>query len=251
MNIGLFTFTEQQRADVTAFVEQADSGLAPIVHRAWHLHQGSVHTVARELQGDLMDQVTRRNCDAVVMGRVDGRRTGTGAQVVLRPQARALRGRGLDRAPRRALPLPRAGGPRPGGRRGDGPPRRYGRTVRRRLRRDDLFNADELAIGTDPYEADSDGDATRTATRRRTVVTRTDPNVGSNDTTPPTVDELRVTYTTTRVAKGPVRLGGPVTWVADYVVDGTPRQVRGVLPGEEPQPSSCATCSRARPSPST
>jgi cytochrome c553 len=60
----------QNHADVTSFVYQIDQGLAPAVHRAFHLNASTVGTVGAVLQGYLTKQVSSRNCDVAVIGTV-------------------------------------------------------------------------------------------------------------------------------------------------------------------------------------
>jgi cytochrome c553 len=67
----------QQHADVTSFVYQIDQGLAPAVHRAFHLSAATVATVGPLLQNYLATQVANRNCDVAVIGTVSSGSTVT------------------------------------------------------------------------------------------------------------------------------------------------------------------------------
>ncbi|MCH8914126.1 MAG: hypothetical protein IIA33_11230, partial [Planctomycetes bacterium] len=67
----------QERKDITAFVMQIDSGLAPAVHTSWLLDSTDTPLVASQIAGYLIPQAQLRNVDIAVFGTVD---RGGGAQ---------------------------------------------------------------------------------------------------------------------------------------------------------------------------
>jgi len=201
VDIPLFTLTEAQRRDISAFVTQIDSGLAPAVHRAWLLDGDAPRRVYGALRTYLMPQAQARHCDVAVFGtvEVDG-------------AARELRWF-WDRATGRFVPEDSALASRPleffvqGAAQGLASNVFLGLPVGMAERfavdfdHDDLKNADELALGTDPFDPDSDGDGDPDGHEAANGGDPTDDSVTSTDATPPVIENLRVVYTTTRVAK--------------------------------------------------
>lgn len=214
VNIPLFSASQKQRNNIAAFVEQVDSGLAPAVHRAWLLGPEHPAAVGARLRLYLIRQALVRNCDVVVFGEVD---LGAGpvqmrwfwerASGRFRAEDSSVADRGLLFFVNQA---------RQGAGRNVvmGLPVGMGRRFGVDFDADELFNADELALGTDPLNPDSDGDGFPDGHEVANGGDPNDPNVGSDDSTPPTVSNLRVVYVTNRVAKIQLDTDEPVTFDA-------------------------------------
>jgi hypothetical protein len=201
VDIPLFTLNATQRAQVTAFVNQVDSGLAPAVHRAWFLQNAGAHTTYGVLRGYLLTQAKARNVDIAVFGEVDlgaGLRrlrwTWDRATQLFRAEDSQVAPQPLEFFYERALA-------------GMGRFTFLGLPVGMAERfaidydEDDLPNVDEGAWGADPYVADTDGDGEPDG---HEVAHGGDPNDNTKqgtDGTPPVISNVRVVYATTRVAK--------------------------------------------------
>lgn len=197
----VITLPRSWKRDVAAFVQQLDSGLAPAVHQSLLLHSGTLPQAARRFTGYLLPQAQRRHCDLAVIGTVD-----------LGDGERRLRWF-LERASGRFLCEDRqvpsvdadffvqhalAG---TGSVAVLGLPVGMGRPWGVDADRDDLFNRDEAVWGTDPHHPDSDGDGFPDGHEVDNQGDPADPAIQSQDTTPPRIDDLRLVYVTTRVAK--------------------------------------------------
>jgi hypothetical protein len=201
VEIDLFTLTPQEVLDVTAFVHQVDSGLAPAVHRAWRLDAQNRAELEHELRGFLMPQASARNCDVAVFGTLDSgaghaamrwywerqsnRFLAEDSQVAAMSLDELLEQVDQDLARVVFLGLP------------------VGMAERFAVDYDEdqLFNADELALGTGVYVADTDGDGEPDGHETAHGGDPLDGTVGGQDHQAPMIRNLRLVYVTTRVAK--------------------------------------------------
>lgn len=203
VNINLFNLTPKQRRDITGFVTQADSGLAPAVHRAQLLGQQGALVAWREIERYLLPQATKRNADLVAFGTVD-LQDGAGT--------RELRWF-FDRTTRRfqcedsSVPAQAAGfflhqaSSGLGSNLFVGLPVGMGERFGVDFDHDQVFNLDEVALGTDPFDPDSDGDGARDGHEVANGGDPLDDGVLPDDMVAPVVENLRVVYVTNRVAK--------------------------------------------------
>ncbi len=201
IDIPLFTINPTQRANVTAFVAQVDSGLAPAVHRAWLLETEDAHTTYGMLRGYLLTQAKARNVDIAVFGTVD---LGRGVRDLrwtwdrsiqrFRAEDSTLATQPLEFFYERALA-------------GMGRFTFLGLPVGMAERfaidsdEDELPNLDEITWGTDPYLADSDGDGDPDGHEVAHGGDPDDDTLQGSDGTPPVISNVRVMFVTTRVAK--------------------------------------------------
>jgi len=201
VQINLFSLNDQQDRDIAAFVDQVDSGLAPVVHRSWILNERTLPDSRVWLRSFLMRQAVARNADIAVFGSID---LGMGARelrwfwdrvsglflcedstVAPHSMKEFLTAAEAGLADLVFLGLP------------VGMARRFAAD----FDRDGLFNLDEVALGVDPENFDSDGDGDRDGHEVDNGGDPADVNVTSNDLTMPQIENLRVTYATTQVAK--------------------------------------------------
>jgi hypothetical protein len=172
------------------------------VHRAWLLGGRGAANAARAIEGYLMDQAQARNADIAVFGRVDvgesaprelrwfwNRQTGLfspeDGTLAEQPLAFFVRQAELGSGNNVFLGLPVGMGER----------------FAVDFDNDQLRNLDEVALGTDPLVADSDGDGDPDGHEVLNGGDPLDDQVGSNDTTAPVIENLRTVYVTNRVAK--------------------------------------------------
>lgn len=201
VEIPLFSATDKQRRNITAFVEQVDSGLAPAVHRSWLLAQPGAFATGKKLRKYLVRQALQRNCDIAIFGEVEV----GGIQRELRwawsretemfhAEDSTLAPASLDFFVEQALS-------------GKGRNVVMGLPVGMAERfaidfdLDGLLNQDELALGTDLENPDSDGDGYPDGHEIANGGDPLDPSKGSSDTTPPSVFNLRVAWVTGAGAK--------------------------------------------------
>lgn len=216
VRIPLFLGNDSVRRDITAFLQQIDSGMAPAAHSAFLLRGPEAATEGKRAEHFLLAQAAERNCDVVILGELDlgaGPRSlgwlldpSTGlfhsddSTVAPSPLeffvAHALRGSGTNMV----LGLP------------------VGQGRRLALDRDldGLGNADELALGSDPDDPDSDGDGDLDGVEQQHGGDPLDPVVGANDTSPPQVSDVRVVFVTLSVAKIQFDVDELSTWSASW-----------------------------------
>lgn len=216
VRIPLFSAPDKVRRDITAFLTQLDSGLAPAVHSAWMLSGPNAQADALPVSSFLIPQARLRNCDVVLMGTVD---LGTGPRqlgwlynpvtglfhsdssaVVPQPISffvdQAVSGLGTNLA----LGLP------------------VGMGARYALDTDfdGLGNADELSLGTDPDNADTDGDGDLDGHEVANGGDPLDPGNQSSDSQAPSVSNVRVVFVTSTVAKIQFDTDELATWSAGW-----------------------------------
>jgi hypothetical protein len=216
INLGVFFAAAKQRRDIAAFVEQADSGLAPAIHESLLLDSSNTMAVAKRLRTYLLAQAQERNCDVVAFGTVD---LGAGPQtlrwvwdlslLIFRAEDSSVPPRPVDFFIKQAL----AG---TGSNVFLGLPVGMGERFGVDSDLDDLYNADELALGTDPLNPDTDGDGFPDGHEVLNGGDPNDPTVGSNDTQAPTVSNVELVYVTGRVAKIRFDADEPVVFDATW-----------------------------------
>jgi hypothetical protein len=218
VQINLFSLNDQQDRDIAAFVDQVDSGLAPAVHRSWILNEGSVAEAMAPLRSYLLRQAIERNADIAIFGSID---LGAGAR-----ELRWFWDRSSDLfmaedssvAPRRLgdfFTAAQAG-------LADvvvlGMPVGMAQRFAVDSDRDGVFNLDEIALGIDPEDLDSDGDGDRDGHETDNGGDPADPNVGSSDLLAAQIHNLRLIYRTAKVAKLQFETSEPArvdaTWTA-------------------------------------
>ncbi len=194
-----FTITERQREDVAFFVHQIDQGLAPAVHRAALVSPAGLHR--REVEGYLMDQARKRNCDVAVLGSVD---LGNGpvrlrwfwdrAADLFVPEDAGLASRPLSFFFQQA----QAG---TGTNLFVGLPVGMGRRFGVDQDNDLLFELDEAQLGTDPRDEDTDDDSFLDGTEVRFGSDPTDGGSMPGTAQGPAITSVREMFHTARVAK--------------------------------------------------
>lgn len=216
VDIPLFTLGPKQRRDVSAFVMQADSGLAPAVHRSWLLGGASTATAATMVSEYLLPQAQERNADVAVFGTVEidgqarelrwfwNRVSGLFASedTTLREQPLAFFVRQAERGTGSNVFL--------------GLPVGMAERFAVDFDADGLRNGDEENLGTDPSDADSDGDGDPDGHETAYAGDPLDPQIGSNDGTAPGILDLRVVYATNRVAKIQFETDEPARFTAGW-----------------------------------
>jgi len=191
----------QERKDITAFVMQIDSGLAPAVHSAWLLGATDTLLAASRITGFLMSQAQLRNVDVAVIGTVD---VGMGTQPLRWFWDRET---GLFESESSAIPAMPFDFFFAQANQGLGSNVFLGLPVGMAERfavdfdADELRNLDEVALGTDMFNPDTDGDLDFDGHEVLEGGDPLDPAITSNDTTPPVIGNLRLTFVTTRMAK--------------------------------------------------
>jgi hypothetical protein len=221
VNIDLFNLNPKQRRDITGFVMQADSGLAPAVHRARLLGPVGTRAAWFEIDRYLIPQARKRNADLVVFGTVDLDEEAGPRELRwvydrftqrFRCEDSSVPDKGLTFFLRQAkegfgsnvfLGLPVGMG------------ERFGVD----FDHDQIFNGDELTLGTDPMNADSDGDGAPDGHELANGGDPLDDGVLPSDTTAPVVENLRVVYATNRAAKIQFDTAEPTRFEAQWTVN--------------------------------
>lgn len=220
--VQLFSLPAKDIADITAFVFQFDQGLAPAVHRAFLLTQDNLATQLTEVRDYLVPQADLRNCDVVVIGRVD---VGRGVEPMAWTYDRVAQlfvPEDLQVTPRTLefllsevelgrsnlfLGLPVGMG------------ERFGID----FDQDDLPNRSELALQTGVYVPDTDGDTFPDGHEvRNPLGNPKDPTVVPNDGDPPGVRHVEGRFVTGRVARLLLETDEPTKARVDYTVVGPP-----------------------------
>jgi len=92
---------------------------------------------------------------------------------------------------------------------------------------DGLFNEDEVALGSKPFDPDTDGDGDLDGHEAQNGGDPLDDQVGSNDTTAPSISNLRVVYTTIESAKIAFDADEPVRYELDWTMNTFSGEVDG------------------------
>jgi hypothetical protein len=213
-NLENFDLPDSEEHDIAAFVHQIDQGLAPAVHRAVLVSGADPDPAA--LSGYLMPQARRRNCDVVVIGRVD---LGAGLQRLRWYWDRAtnrFRADDQDLAPQTVAFFKAQAQAGTGSNLFLGVPVGMGRRFAVDPDNDLLFRADEAQFACDARDPDSDGDGFLDGTEVRFG---SDPaSAASLPSTAevPTITSVRRMFHTARVAKLLVEADRPVRIQVDY-----------------------------------
>ncbi|MDA1263779.1 MAG: hypothetical protein O2816_01720, partial [Planctomycetota bacterium] len=200
-NIDLFTAPQQVRSNITAFLHQTDSGLAPAIHKGFLLNADNTAATVDQVRNYLLAQAIVDNCDVVLFGEVAVAGTprnlrwwwdrdmglfrcedGTVADQTLAfftEQAAA----GTANVIVQGLPIG------------------MGERFAVDFDLDGLYNHDELALGTDPLEPDTDNDGDFDGHEVDNGGDPNDPGVGSDDQVAPTISAVELVFVTNTVAK--------------------------------------------------
>jgi len=201
IEVSLFSATQKQRQHLAAFVQQADSGLAPAVHEGLLLGHHGTAQAAKRLREYLLRQAELENCDVVAYGIVD---VGAGP-VTLRwwwdPTLGRFRSEDSSVAPRTLTFFIQQAAQGTAQLVFLGLPVGMGERFGVDFDLDGLYNADELSWGTDPEDPDSDGDGDLDGHEVEHGGDPNDPGIGSDDQVPPTISAERVLFVTNTVAK--------------------------------------------------
>ncbi len=237
-------FDGQDAADCEAFVHQADSGIAPAGHEAVLVDATDVSTTGRRVALHLMPQAGRGNVDVVAFG-----------EVTLTGGPRALRWL-YDPAAGLFLPEDTSLAPRPItfftdqaalGQASNvfcGVPVGMGERFGVDFDGDDLWNGDEAALGTDPFDVDTDSDGDWDGHEVRNAGDPLNSGVGSNDTTDPGIQRLRLDWIAARQAKISWRTDEPTTFDVSY---GTTQGPVQVVSGDRPRKVHSVVLNRLLP----
>ena len=213
-NLQNFDLAEEDEQDIALFVHQIDQGLAPAVHRAVLIAPANPQPAA--LAEYFMPQARARNCDLVVLGRVN---LGAGAQSLRwfwDRELRLFRSEDADLVPQPLAFFVAQAQAGTGKNLLVALPVGMGRRFAVDPDNDLLFRQDEAQLGANSRDADSDDDGFLDGTERR---------FGSNPisaaSVPSTAEVPAVTlvkkhFHTARVAKWTVAADRPVTLRVDY-----------------------------------
>jgi len=222
IDVGAFKLDDVEARDLAAFIEQADHGISPAAHLAFHVDRDTPNKVLGRIESLLLDQVAYNLGPAhwVDVALIGTHRDAQGAEVDLRwaydhgarlfrtdvpvtfPDGSvgtqswtSLRGEvAAGRASFTVLGLPPNNG------------------HRFSLDRDDdgLEDYAEGLLGTDPFDPDSDGDGDPDGHEADHGGTHLDPGAQANDTTPPAFVWGRVDHVGASFAKLVVEFSEPV-----------------------------------------
>ncbi|MFN0244149.1 MAG: cytochrome c peroxidase [Planctomycetota bacterium] len=220
----IFRFVpDQEKADLLAFVSQIDQGLAPGVHRALLVARTTLPAAGERLQNYFVGQARERNIDLVVYGRAD---FGQGTVPMRWSWNRATGLFTPETALRAEVPVEFFVGQASSATGGPfvvvGVPVGMGRTFGIDSDGDDLFNADELRLGTDPFTVDFDGDGFSDGYEVAHASLPTDATSLPSDTTAPSVSNLRVQWVSARVASLAWETNEPTSFRIEAAVPGEP-----------------------------
>lgn len=201
VEIPLFFATSKQRRDISAYVEQLDSGLAPAVHRSWLLAGPDALAAGKKVRTYLVRQAIERNCDVAVFGDVELGGTTRTLRWAWDRETELFHAEDSTVAPVRLTFFVAQALAGTGRNVVLGLPVGMAERFAIDFDADGLPNVDELAAGTDPENPDSDGDGDPDGHETANGGDPDDPNVQSQDSVPPTVSNLRVVWVTGAAAK--------------------------------------------------
>ncbi len=209
-----FELSPGDREDMAFFMHQIDQGLAPAVHRAGLVSPADLNQDF--VSGYLMGQARRRNCDVAVLGRVD---LGAGptplrwywnrASGLFVPEDVDLLAKPLSFFYQQA----QAG---TGANLFVGLPVGMGRRFAVDADNDLLFQIDELQLGTNPRDEDSDDDGFLDGTEVAHGSDPTDAGSLPSSAQAPVITQVRELFHTTRVAKLIVETDRPTQIEVQY-----------------------------------
>ncbi len=221
-----FALTDQQIADVTDYLWQFDSGIAPATWRTTLLDQAN-HTIASaELSAYLVPQADARNCDIAVYGTSQIAAVPTAMRWfydrdtgLFVPEDTSVASQALSFFTGQAL----AG---EGSNVFVGLPVGMGERFAVDYDGDDLYNADEAALGTNPFDADTDEDGWPDGHEVKNGGNALASGVGSVDTTNPTILRSVTPLVTGTVARINVETDEPCRVRIEYSRAGGGLQVK-------------------------
>ncbi len=211
-------------SDLTGFIYQWDQGIAPATYRATLLDQTTHATESLVLANYLVPEAAARNCDIGVYGestlsasltpmrwnynRATGLFDAADTSVTSQPLSfftgQALAGTGSNVFV--------------------GLPVGMGERFAVDYDGDDLFNGDEVALGTDPFDRDSDEDGWPDGHEVHNGGNPLSVGVGSADTTDPAIDRAVTQMVTGQVARINVETDEPCKVTVFYSRTGGPQQ---------------------------
>ncbi|MCA8959101.1 MAG: hypothetical protein KDC38_01255 [Planctomycetes bacterium] len=241
--------TNQQVADIAAFLEMLDTGIAPAVHRAY-LYDLAHLAAANDITGYLLPEAAKGNCDVVVFGTSTFGQPAT-VRWVYDPITQIFQSE--------FLPLTRdfsffqtQAQLGTGANIFMGVPKGMGERFAIDFDSDGLFNITESrSWGTQPLDPDTDGDTFEDGHEVDNGSIPTNAGSTPNDTTAPTVSNLSIEWINTRNVKINFDTDEPTTYAIDLstalhtlpTVTGpdAPRRahgvaVNGLLPSTNPDP---------------
>ena len=228
LSVGLHAFTQAfpeppaDLADLTGFLFQWDQGLAPATYRATLLDQTSHPTESLVLANYLVPQADARNCDIGVYG------TSTLATVLTPMRWAYDRSQGLFVAEDTTVTSQPLSFFTNQAAIGEGSNVFVGVPVGMGVRfavdydGDDLFNADELALGTDPFNPDTDEDGWPDGHEVANGGNALNLAIGSNDVTDPVIARAVTQFVTGQVARINVETDEPCYVTVAYSYAGGP-----------------------------
>ncbi|MBK7874473.1 MAG: hypothetical protein IPJ77_01745 [Planctomycetes bacterium] len=221
-----FGLTPQDTADIVAFVQQFDQGIAPAAYRAVLLDQAHASKATVALQSYFVPQARARHCDLVLYGRV----TLGGTSVAMRWWFDRRSNSFVAEDPTQPnQPLSFFTGQAATGATSVtavGLPVGTGEGFGIDFDRDDLKNkADTVAAnGTNPDVADSDGDTWLDGHELNNGGNPASQGSISNDVTPPRITRAVTQFVTAKVARINVETNEPCVLQANYSFGGGPNQ---------------------------
>lgn len=229
--VDIFPLTQQEISDCVAFLRQFDQGLAPAAHVARHYHVDAPAAVEQTIANVLIPQAELGWIDLVAFGTYS---VGGGPDLAERWWYDPLQGLFVaDSVGGPAASWPSFVQRTQNGAADNvflGLPAGNGRGFALDHDRDGLWNDDETALGSDPYDPDSDGDGWQDGHEEDNPGGATapalDPLVGPTDTTPPALVMAELDLARAAFAKYHVEFSEPVTWTVTYATPGSPARTR-------------------------
>jgi len=223
------TGSPQTQADITSFLHQLDQGIAPAVSRVFLLSPFTSGSVGPQLSGYLMPQAAE-NCDVIVYGTVQLNSVDTAMRwwwdrkaAVFKPEDSSVPTRTLndflanvadESNTFEAVPL--------------GSGERHGVD----FDNDGLYNGDELVLGTDSLNADTDGDGYPDGHETFNGGDATNVLAVPVDTTKPSISNLEVLWNTTKVARVRFDTDELTNWSISYSSNQPPFEVKTIKTSE-------------------
>ncbi len=199
------------------FVNQIDQGIAPAVHKAYLVDEGTLAEVKPSIEKYLFFQAQKRNCDIAVWGEVThgsdagpnrwfyNRDTGLFESEDSSSPDRNIGFFVDERVVRNGTWFTFVGMP-------VGSAERFAVDYDS----DELRNVDELALGTDPIDSDSDNDRWRDGHEVTEGGDPLDDQVVPNDTTPPVISNVRVLWNSAKHARVQWETDEPTEFQIEY-----------------------------------
>ncbi len=221
---GFGALTLQERADVTEFLFQFDSGLAKAAHVSTLVDAAHPAGLAR-LTGYLLPQAQAGNCDLAVIGRFPIAGVPTPLQWAFRQATNDFRADLASVAPIPAATFVAAlTGPGVSNLFLGLPP---GNAEKFAIDydTDEFLNQDEVALGTDPFDNDTDGDGALDGIEIQDLTNPLDPLSVTTNSVFPAISNLTIEWVTAKNARVTFRTSEPCTAVLVYSTPAGPVQV--------------------------